>query len=223
MYVSKYSIFDFLGGDNVDVGLIKKRVNRFIPVQLKNYYRKARKKLLHTPNEVQHSMVDENWVLFHIVGENVLDCGCGIGRWGYLIKKAMPEKFVVGIDIDKKYLVPLKKRKYYDFLVQGDIAYLPFAPKSFDTVLAIEVVEHQTRNLGMAFLTYIDEISKTKTILTTPSGFFDTHLKGFEGHRSGWCKRELEKMGYKVTEYGWKRYKWLFATKNNAPSSTSCV
>jgi len=165
---------------------------------------------------LQHAMINEKKVLESISGDLILDCGCGIGRWGFLIKSLMPTKKIVGVEADKTYLLPLRKTKYYDFIVQTDIAYLPFKAKSFDTILAIEVIEHQTKTLGINFLKYVDEVAKCIIILTTPQGFLNTtrnETHKFENHKSGWHASELEQFGYVVSEFEWHGLRWLFAVK----------
>lgn len=197
---------------------VKQRIRNLIPMKARRKIipRKLRELLNrvgYVPDTLQHAMIDEKKVLNSISGNCVLDCGCGIGRWGYLIKSVTPTKKVIGLEIDKTYLLFLRKKKYYNFLVQGDIAYLPFKPKSFDTVLAIEVIEHQTKTLGINFLRYIDKVVKHRIILTTPSGFYEVDQKGFKEHKSGWCTSELKEQGYEVEEYEWHGSKWLFAVK----------
>ena len=161
-------------------------------------------------------MVDEKKVLANILGDSILDCGCGIGRWGSLIKSLVPSKKVAGVEIDRKYLSQLRKKKSYDFLIQADVAYLPFKPESFDTVLAIEVIEHQTRKPAMSFLNYVDEVARWRVILTTPHGFLHTtenEEHRFEDHKSGWEPSDLEQNGYAVDEFEWHGLRWLFAMK----------
>jgi len=189
----------------MDHKLIPKSVRRLAPYRL-------RKLFFNRPLNTQHRMIDEKKVLNAIEGNAILDCGCGLGRWGYLLRKTYKKK-VAGIDLNKKHLLHLRK-KYYVHLVQADIAHLPFVPKCFDTVLAIEVIEHQIKEDGARFLNYIDQIAIRKIILSTPLGFYDTGLSDLEAHKSGWTDTELESYGYKTEIFSFLDKKWIFAVRN---------
>ena len=73
----------------------------------------------------------------------VLDLGVGMGFWGFLIKSYIArdlneEPILIGVDIDIKKLMQLKKMNIYDELICSDIRYLPFKVKAFNMVIAIE-------------------------------------------------------------------------------------
>ena len=46
----------------------------------------------------------------------------------------------------------LKKQKVCDFLVIGDVKKIPFKNKSFDIILATEIIEHVTKNDGYSII-----------------------------------------------------------------------
>lgn len=136
----------------------------------------------------QHVWVNEKHILKQIEGRRqlILDCGCGRGRWGYLLHK---KHDLIGIDVMKEYLLVSKR---YEQTILGDVAYLPFKPKSFDTALAIELVEHLTKTRGYKFLKELKSVTK-RIVLTTPKeyvqiNFGDTHP---ETHRSSWNRDEI--------------------------------
>jgi len=56
----------------------------------------------------QHEWVNEKSILKKARGSHILDCGCGIGRWGYLLKKKGIDG-VVGVDIYRPLYDPSKK------------------------------------------------------------------------------------------------------------------
>jgi glycosyltransferase involved in cell wall biosynthesis len=137
------------------------------------------------PSNNQHVWVNEKSILKKIRGSNILDCACGVGRWGYLLKG----RNVVGIDLIKSYLSQAKK---YEEVVLGSVVYLPFRSNYFDTVLAIELIEHLSKEEGILFLREIRRVSK-HVVLSTPKNFEpvyfgDTHP---ETHRSVWARSEI--------------------------------
>ena len=70
----------------------------------------------------------------------VLDIGCGLG-WGanYL---SIPSNEVIGIDIDGDAVKLAKSSFGIPSFLQADSVKLPFKDQCFDTVSAIEVIEH---------------------------------------------------------------------------------
>lgn len=155
-----------------------------------------------------------------IRGKAILDVGCGFGKWGFLAKKyfwstrdgnTMTEPFVVGIDRYFSLLPELNRHHIYDFLLQADATGLPFEDKSFDTVLAIELIEHLTKADGYQALKEFERLAKRCIILSTPNrkclrDGIET-LNGFnqyEAHLSWWQLRDLQSLGYKCYGLGLK-------------------
>ena len=150
-------------------------------------------KILEFPDNSQHPWVSEKNVLRKIVGQNVLDCGCRVGRWGYLLKKKVKKCYIVGIDVYKPYLRKAKFHRSYDDLILGDVSRLPLKRKSFDTALAIEVIERLPKDFGKLFLKQLREVTRKRIILTTPKNeeaiyFGENHP---ETHKSYWTKEEI--------------------------------
>lgn len=154
------------------------------------------------PDNRQHIMVDEGRIIHNLLGDTVLDVGCGIGRWGYLIKQSYPNIKVTGIDIYKSYVDQAIASGAYEEVINDSFMNIDFKPKSFDTVIAVEVLEHVSKEEGTKLLKTIESVAKRKVILTTPSGYYelDTELEN-ECHKSGWTKPELERLGYVVFPY----------------------
>lgn len=143
------------------------------------------------------------------------DIGCGYGLIGYLLRISSlfrNEKIVlIGVDINKKYLLDLNKLKVYDHLILATASHLPFISKSVDVSIAIDVIEHLTKKMAYNMLHEMDRITKKRIILTTPNGFHQVFYASniYEVHRSGWSASELKKHGYKLHGIGiklwWKR------------------
>lgn len=153
-------------------------------------------------------------VIPRIIGPNILDVGCGYGKWGFLSKTHSwlfncQKPFVVGVDLYLPHLIALKSQTIYDGLVATTGAALPFADSIFDTVLAIELIEHLTEGDGQKLLMEIERVARRRVIISTPAfpDYRDGHqtLHGFnphEAHVSYWSRREFSKRGYRVYGVG---------------------
>jgi len=158
----------------------------------------------------QHQLELHRFVLYEIPNKeikSILDCGCGRGIWGYLIREKFFEKtiYLVGVDLHKPYLEFCKKYRVYDDLVNADISALPFRQKSFDIVIGIEVIEHIPKEKGASFLEVIESIAKKKVIITTPNGYKAQGAFNYtntENHRSGWQTHDFKKRNYRVHGIG---------------------
>ena len=132
--------------------------------------------------------------------KTVLDVGCG--NWSPLanVKKTF---YSVGIDIHRPSIEEIKKKKIHDEYKVGDVLELSkiFKPKSFDVVLALDVIEHFEKDSAIKLIRSMDKIARKKVIILTPNGFakqdaYDGNL--FQEHKSGWNISDFRRLGYKV-------------------------
>lgn len=166
-------------------------------------------------------------VVPRICGNKILDVGCGYGKWGFLAKKyfwaacqgsSCEEPFIAGLDCHQPNLDGLRAHRLYDELIRADAAYLPFRNKSFDTVLAIEVMEHLREEAGYQALQEFERVAKQCIILSTPNkkcfrdGLTDVHgYNPYEAHRSRWKIKTFKSLGYRFYGLGsklWPRWFW---------------
>lgn len=125
-----------------------------------------------------------------LINKIVLDIGCGFG-WMELYAAKRKIKKIIGIEPDKKSLETARKsikNKKIDFSI-GDALRLPFAPNTFDTVLAWEVLEHIPKNSEYRMFKEVNRVLKKNGsyYLSTPhfslrSACFDPAW-WFLGHR----------------------------------------
>lgn len=141
--------------------------------------------------------------------KTVLDVGCG--SWSPLenVKKKF---YSVGIDIHRPSIHTIKKRKIHDNYRVGDIANLKkyFRGKTFDAVIALDVVEHFKKKEGQSIIEQMESIAKKKVIILTPFGFTPQHPIGgnpYQEHKSGWYINDFKKRGYKV--YGMRGFRFI--------------
>lgn len=72
----------------------------------------------------------------------ILDIGCASGHFSSRVSRHRPDAQVVGVDVYFPFL-RLLRAKHPDLgCLQADALRLPFAARSFDTVIASEVVDH---------------------------------------------------------------------------------
>lgn len=137
--------------------------------------------------------------------KTILDCGCGRGIYGYLIRtvRDLSGARLIGIDICQEYLVFCKKHKVYDELIKGNATRLPFKDKSIDLLLCSEVIEHLDERDGKGFLDEVDRVCRGRAIITTPNVWFETvSQEDPDVHRSKWKVSDFKKKGYRVYGIG---------------------
>lgn len=143
----------------------------------------------------------------------VLDCGCGNGVWGYLIRSQKQGNigYIVGLDIYRGHLEFCKKYNVYDDLILGDASKPPFKNSIFDVILACQVIEHLDKGKGFLLLNEMERICKGRIIVTTHNGFMlhEDEVR-FQIHRSGWFVRDFKKVGWRVRGIGFLGAKPFF-------------
>jgi SAM-dependent methyltransferase len=130
---------------------------------------------------------------------SILDVGCG---------RSSPLRFVsanllVGVDVYRKELEEAKKLKTHDEFVLADAAKLReyFKPDQFDACVALDVIEHFTKEDGLRFLHELETIAKRKVVVFTPNAFLpqSSHEEGdHQEHLSGWETGEMRELGYRI-------------------------
>jgi SAM-dependent methyltransferase len=94
----------------------------------------------------------------------LLDLGCGDGRLSNAIRKRF-ECLVVGLDISTAGLTKVTGPRCC-----GSAARLPFPDRSFDTVLATEMIEHIPPSLYAATLREMSRVAAQFILVTVPNG-----------------------------------------------------
>ena len=129
--------------------------------------------------------------------ESVLDLGCGLNS--PLQYCEVPLK--TGVDLFGPYLDQSKKKGIHNEYIEKDITKVEFKPKSFDAVMAFEVLEHLSKEEGLELLKKMERWARKKVIVTTPNGFTEQDeydANPLQIHKSGWTAKEFEEKGFKV-------------------------
>jgi len=176
-------------------------------------------------------------VLTMLRGESIIDVGCGYGRWGALITANYWESGIAkkptidALDAFQASVNYCSKLPYYRHVWHKQ---LPEKIKgSWDTVLAIEIIEHIPQHKVEETLDILEGAAKKRIILSTPNwpafregGLTDLGYNKYEAHLSYVSRKMLKKRGYKFIGVGfgnpgswWMRFlSWLLTHK---PSKTS--
>ena len=153
-------------------------------------------------------------VLPLVRGESVLDVGCGLGRWGALLRSnywecdgmAAPPA-VDGLDAFEPNVATCTRMQLYRRVWQQ---VLPSALSGqWDTVLAAEIIEHVPQERVEEVLESLERAAKQRVIVTTPnrSALRPGHetILGFndhEAHLSYVSRRDLKRRGYRIVGAG---------------------
>ena len=147
------------------------------------------------------------WISNKRVKLNILDVGCGFGKYGSLIKHVSLERklcpYIIGIDVWLPYLRALNGINAYDALLSCEAGNLPFSNRIFDLVIATEIIEHMEKRNGILFLKSLEKLAKKGglIIVSTPQGKQEQETSEgntYQIHKSVWMKYELECLGFSV-------------------------
>jgi len=139
---------------------------------------------------------------------SILDLGCGPNS---PIKDLKNKPYSVGVDIFQPSINKSKKKRIHNQYFKMDVLKIDkkFKPKSFDCVIAIDLIEHLTKRTGIILIKKMERIARKKIIIFTPNGFlkqheYDNNLN--QVHISGWSVSEMRKMKFKVIGFnGFKK------------------
>lgn len=146
--------------------------------------------------------------------KSVLDLGCGNSSPIRNLKKGF---YSAGIDDFKPSIEESKKKKIHDKYYKMDVLDTgdKFGKDSFDVVLALDLIEHLTKEEGNKLLKIMERIARDKVIVFTPNGFLGQgKYRGnpLQKHKSGWKIKEFKTKGYKVLGiHGWKKLRGEFS------------
>ena len=145
--------------------------------------------------------------------ESVLDVGCG--DQGALVRRIPDLPFTVGVDLvlppdDADFPTHSEYQKLDVRTLSGH-----FEQASFECVVALDLIEHLTREEGAALLVAMERIATKRVIVFTPNGFLrqePTQANPLQEHISGWTVEDLTSRGYSVTGInGWRPLRGPYA------------
>ncbi len=140
---------------------------------------------------------------------SVLDVGCGASSPLAYVKG---NKVTEGIDAYSASIGQSKKKKIHDSYKIGDIRSLGqlYPSKSYDAVIALDVIEHVTRKEGFKLISDMEAIARKRIVVMTPNGFYrqqDIGGNKLQVHQSGWSVKDFKKLHFRT--FGIRGLKWL--------------
>lgn len=139
--------------------------------------------------------------------KSILDVGCGQGFPMQMIKNRIKVEKSVGVDLFEQYIKIGKKEKIHDQYIISDVRKIKFVDRSFDVVLALQILEHLNKSDAWRLLDKMEKIANKQVIIVTPiGGMYHPPVDNNELqlHKSGFYPREFERRGYKIIRYGRK-------------------
>ncbi len=133
--------------------------------------------------------------------ESLLDVGCGFNSpLQHLHSKP---KVMVGVDVFEPAIAESRAKAIHNEYYIMDILKIAdkFPPKSFDAVVAFDVIEHLSEENAIDLICQMEKIAKNKVLLFTPNGFLpqgEEFGNPWQKHISGWTVRQMKSFGYRV-------------------------
>lgn len=155
---------------------------------------------LYTRYDLQPIRMLRNEILMSC--ETMLDLGCGNGN--HMTELAPHLRYSVGIDICYESIASVRKRPIYSDALVMDAREISrvFPPRSFDCVVAFDLIEHLEKADGHSVLDAMESVASKKVIVFTPNKFLPQgaiYGNRYQIHRSGWSVAELKSKGFTVT------------------------
>jgi ubiquinone/menaquinone biosynthesis C-methylase UbiE len=97
--------------------------------------------------------------------KTILDVGCGTGYITDIIKRSLDAN-IICCDMNSNRISFAKTQFHLETII-ADISHLPFKNSSFDTVLAIEIIEHLPNTESA--INEIKRVTKANVIITVPN------------------------------------------------------
>jgi len=150
---------------------------------------------------------------------SVLDVGVGMGVYGFLLRTNLEhlnlfevkgntgtqrprtqwQRRIDGIEGFAGYLTPVHEYAYNQLLIGDALEHLGrIADRSYELVIAIDIVEHFDPPAGRRFLAECARVCSRAALISTPKDFIEQVVEAnpLEDHRSHWSDGDIAACGY---------------------------
>lgn len=134
--------------------------------------------------------------------ESFLDVGCG--EQSYVAAEVAAHiPYTVGVDKHQQAIELARSTGPYSRYECLDVLEIErfFGPKSFDVVMALDVIEHLPKEQGWELLDAMEATARNRVVVFTPNGYLPQHEfdgNPYQAHLSGWRAGEFQQRGYRV-------------------------
>lgn len=140
-------------------------------------------------------------ICLEVSPQTLLDVGCGANSPIQRFSKKIPH--CVGLDGFLPSIEKSKAKKIHHEYIHGELfeSLEKIPSKSYDIVIAMDVIEHFEKADGWRLWSELERISKKRTVVFTPNGFLpqgEYDENPHQLHRSGWTTQEFIDRGYSV-------------------------
>lgn len=130
-----------------------------------------------------------------------LDIGPGAGKYGKLIRQAVPDSYIEALEPDRSYVSEFKLMEIYDHVSIASATEIIDSNPDYhtDCVIIGDTIEHMRKSAGIDLLHYL--LYRTKKIIVTfPVKYVQYTWNGHaaEAHRSAWGQED-----FKALEHQW--------------------
>jgi hypothetical protein len=131
--------------------------------------------------------------------ESVLDVGCGPS----LAMRYLGVPHAVGVEGYLPAREEARRKGTHDQIIHADVRDLTchFQPRQFDACVALDLIEHLTKEDGLKLMQDLEMIGRKKVVFFTPNSFLPQGHSvndDLEQHLSGWEAEEMRRYGYRV-------------------------
>ncbi len=137
--------------------------------------------------------------------EKYLDIGCGAGKYARIIHDAVPNPYIVGVEVSENYIDKFNLNKYYNEIHCNDA--LSFCKDNLDFttefIMIGDCIEHLWKSDGKDIIDFLIYRSK-KIVIIFPSElvqFGDADNPG-EHHISVWSEYDFKNFNYQYIKKG---------------------
>lgn len=138
-------------------------------------------------------------LLRELIGcESVLDLGCG----KHSMVPILPQRIrKTGVEYFWPAYEEAAKKARHDAVIHASVTEVEFPKKSFDAVVLLDVIEHLSKEEGLALIAKMESWARKKVVVFTPNGFLEQdHYdeNPLMEHKSGWTVADFRSRGFCV-------------------------
>jgi SAM-dependent methyltransferase len=125
----------------------------------------------------------------------ILDIGCGAGKYGRMVRNALPDAVIEGVEIEASYVDQFKLKDVYAPMHVMSATSIPerMTDDMFDLTIIGDCIEHLPKSAGLDLLNFLTYRS-AYTIVVLPEAMVQNSVDNIksEAHVSVWSERDFQ-------------------------------